>query len=92
MNRINPLFTDIAREHLLVETLETRNADRLDFHEVSVQGIHTALTAAYEAGRRSAANADLLAAAELVISRWESGDLAEAVRMLDQAVAEAKAA
>ena len=43
------------------------------------------------------ANADLLAAApallnaaQLVLDRWCHGDLAEAVRMLDDAVAEAK--
>ena len=33
---------------------------------------------------------DLLEAAVLVTERWESGDLAEAVRMLDDAVAQAK--
>jgi hypothetical protein len=32
----------------------------------------------------------LLAAASLVIDRWSHGDLADAVRMLDAAVAEAK--
>jgi hypothetical protein len=35
---------------------------------------------------------DLLDAAELVIARWESGDLAEAVRELSAAVARAKGA
>ena len=33
----------------------------------------------------------LLPAAELVLARWETGDLAEAVRMLDDSVAEANA-
>jgi hypothetical protein len=33
---------------------------------------------------------DLLAAAEKVVTRWEQGDLAEAVRALSAAVAEAK--
>jgi hypothetical protein len=32
----------------------------------------------------------LLEAAELVVARWERGDLAEAVRQLDAAIAEAK--
>jgi hypothetical protein len=32
----------------------------------------------------------LLAAAQLVLDRWSSGDLAEAVRMLDAAVSDAK--
>lgn len=36
------------------------------------------------------AGADLLHAGELVIARWESGDLAEAVRELAAAVAKAK--
>lgn len=30
------LFAEIAREALGIETLETRNMDALDFHEVSV--------------------------------------------------------
>jgi hypothetical protein len=38
---------------------------------------------------RLAAN-DLLEAAELVVARWERGDLAEAVRELDAAIAKAK--
>ena len=40
----------IARDHLGVETLETRNMDALDFHDVSVEGIRRALLAAYMAG------------------------------------------
>ena len=40
----------IARDHLGVETLETRGSDRLDFHEVSAEGIRRALLAAYMAG------------------------------------------
>lgn len=43
----------IAAEILRIETLETRNMDELDFHEVSVWGIKAALEAAYEAGRKS---------------------------------------
>ena len=44
----------IALDHLFIETLETRNSDRLDFHEVSVWGVKSALMAAYEAGRQAA--------------------------------------
>lgn len=47
------LFTQIAQEHLFVETLETRKMDSLDFHEVSVWGIKMALQKAYEAGQKS---------------------------------------
>lgn len=90
MKHINPLFTTIALDYLFIETLETRNADHLDYHAVSVWGVRGALAAAYEAGRRSA-HPGLLEAAELVVSRWESGDLAGAVRMLDEAIAKARA-
>ena len=54
MNPIDKLFADIAREHLLIETLEVRRSDSLDFHDVSVWGVDRALRAAYEAGQRAA--------------------------------------
>lgn len=44
----------IARQHLQTTTLETRHSDQLDFQEVSVWGIKSALQAAFEAGRQSA--------------------------------------
>ena len=44
----------IALDHLFIETLETRHIDRMDFHEVSVWGVKSALMAAYEAGRQAA--------------------------------------
>ena len=44
------IVEEIAREHLDLETLETRNRDCLDFHEVAVWEIKRALAAAYEAG------------------------------------------
>lgn len=50
MKPLDQLFTDIAREHLGIATLQTRHRDVLDFHEVSVGEIKRALTAAYEAG------------------------------------------
>ena len=43
----------IAKDHLDVETLETRRSDQLDFHDISVWEIRKALTEAYEAGRKS---------------------------------------
>ena len=43
----------IAKEILWIETLETRNSDGLDFHEVSVWGLKEALEAAYKAGQKS---------------------------------------
>ena len=46
-------ITEIARTHLGVETLETRNRDALDFHDLSVAALRDALLAAYEAGANS---------------------------------------
>ena len=46
---------EIAERHLFLETLETRNSDRLDFHDVAVWAIRSALEAAFEAGRRAGA-------------------------------------
>ena len=43
----------IVREILNLETLETRNSDSLDFHDVSVWQLRQALQAAYEAGRQA---------------------------------------
>ncbi len=45
---------EAARRFLHVETLNTRNADALDFHELAVWSIREALAAAFEAGAASA--------------------------------------
>ena len=47
---IDQIFALIAEKHLFIETLETRNSDRLDFHDVSVWGVRSALEAAFKAG------------------------------------------
>lgn len=44
----------IALDHLFIETLQTRNRDALDFHDVSVWAIKSALEAAYKAGQAAA--------------------------------------
>ena len=44
----------IARKHLNLETLETRNSDSADFSDQAVWNIRAALAAAYEAGKREA--------------------------------------
>lgn len=49
------LLLQIAERHLFLETLETRNADSLDFHEHAVWAVRSALEAAFEAGRSAAA-------------------------------------
>ena len=41
----------IAREELDIQTLDARNRDQLDFHEVAVWKIRKARRRAYEAGR-----------------------------------------
>ncbi|TNC93514.1 MAG: hypothetical protein FD119_3943 [Stygiobacter sp.] len=46
-------LTEIATQILNLETLDTRNSDRLDFHELSVWGIKAALEAAYTAGQKA---------------------------------------
>lgn len=48
--QIDQLLTEIAKKHLNLETLETRNSDSLDFHDVAVWSLKEALQEAYEAG------------------------------------------
>jgi hypothetical protein len=48
------LLAGIAKEHLFIETLETRHSDGLDFHDVAVWGIQDALEAAFMAGQAAA--------------------------------------
>ena len=47
---IDQIFALIAQKHLFIETLETRNADSLDFHDVAVWAVRDALEAAFKAG------------------------------------------
>jgi len=44
----------IAKEMLLIDTLEIRNSDIMDFHEVSVWQLRKALEAAYVLGKKEA--------------------------------------
>ena len=53
---INKLLAQIAKEHLFIETLETQHSDRLDFHDVSVWAVKSALEAAYAAGIEAGKN------------------------------------
>lgn len=43
----------IARKYLRLETLDRRNGDSLDFHDLTVWQIRIALEAAYQAGERT---------------------------------------
>ena len=45
------LLLEIAAKHFFLETLETRNSDGLDFHDVAVWSIRAALEAAFAAGQ-----------------------------------------
>lgn len=59
------LLLEIVTKHFhTIETLETQNSDRLDFHDVAVWAIRAALEAAYEAGRVAGAKAMLAAATQ----------------------------
>ena len=40
----------VAKQHLRIQTLDSRGRDSLDFHEVSVASISDALMAAFDAG------------------------------------------
>ena len=49
------LLLEIATKHFhRIETLQTQNSDRLDFHDVAVWAIRAALEAAYAAGATAA--------------------------------------
>ena len=54
---LETLLEQIALNHLFIDTLQTRRGDSLDFHEVSVWGVKSALIAAYEAGLQAAKQA-----------------------------------
>jgi hypothetical protein len=54
MKLLNRILTDIAVSHLNIPTLRTRRSDRLDFHDVSVWAVRSALKAAYDAGSTNA--------------------------------------
>ena len=45
------LLMENAARHFHLETLETRNSDGLDFHDVAVWSIRAALEAAFAAGQ-----------------------------------------
>ena len=50
------LLLEIAAKHFhSIETLDTQNGDRLDFHDVAVWAIRAALEAAFAAGQAAAA-------------------------------------
>lgn len=56
-DEIELLLESIALDHLFIETLQTRHRDSLDFHDVSVWAVKSALQAAFDAGLRAAGGA-----------------------------------
>jgi hypothetical protein len=53
ISNLDQQLQQIALEHLFVATLETQSSDSLDFYDVSVWAIKSALQAAFEAGRNA---------------------------------------
>ena len=56
-NPASPALTEIAERVLGIATLEVRQSDALDFHEVGVASLRRALEDAFEAGARAASPA-----------------------------------
>lgn len=56
MNKIDDLLLAIAKQHLGIGTLEARNSDSLDFHDIGVSSLKRALHAAFVAGQESGLN------------------------------------
>ena len=52
MNK-DKIILNIAKENFNIKTLEVRNRDSLDFHDVSVVSIKNALEQSYQAGIKS---------------------------------------
>jgi hypothetical protein len=50
MSQIDTILTLIAQKHLGIDTLHTRHADSLDFHDTAVWCLKDALEAAFKAG------------------------------------------
>ena len=65
MSQIDTILALIAQKHLSVETLKTRNADSLDFHDTAVWCLKDALEAAFKAGVEFAASSPKSTEAEI---------------------------
>ncbi len=65
MKRIDPILTEIAQVHLNIPTLRHQKSDRLDFHEVSVWAVRSALRAAFDCGARAERTGEATAASNL---------------------------
>lgn len=61
---ISPVLEQIAKQHLLVDSLVEQGRDSLDFKDLHVAGIRAALEAAYLAGQQSRASKPIPAGAK----------------------------
>lgn len=57
MSSIEKIITQLAKTHLGIETLETRNSDSLDFNDIAVWQLREALESAFKAGFEEGRNA-----------------------------------
>ncbi|MEX2185709.1 MAG: hypothetical protein WD875_02900 [Pirellulales bacterium] len=53
-DEVDKLLAEIAKRELQVPTLDVRNSDGLDFHEIAVWSLQRALRLAYRAGHDAA--------------------------------------
>ena len=60
MTPIDQVLTQLAQQHLGIETLQTRRSDSLDFHDVAVWCVRDALEAAFKAGVEEGRRAAML--------------------------------
>lgn len=67
------IISDIAKKFLHLETLETRNSDRLDFQDQSVWGIKRALEAAFQRGY------DVAVEETIAVTGWQPIETAPAL-------------
>lgn len=65
MSQIDTILTLIAQKHLGIDTLQTRHADSLDFHDTAVCCLKDALEAAFKAGVQLGASSPKATEAEI---------------------------
>ena len=53
-SELKELIEAIAKKHMQFDTLESRNSDSLDFKDVAVWSVKTALIEAFRAGQNDA--------------------------------------
>ena len=95
---IDALLTPIARKHMNITTLATRNSDAFDFYDVSVWGVKHALREAYCAGRAARAHvADTLriliaSCEEALTGEWDRSDdgFEDMIELAKRALAESE--